>query len=308
MRREGPSGTRLQRPALVRDVDGREPAIHTVRPGQPVTIGRDESNAIVIDSTFVSKAHAVVEWRGGECIVEDLGSANGTTVNGLPVQVSEIRAGDVIEVGDQRLVVKDLTPGRSQGGVTLQDAAPANKTFRLAMAAGLTLVLMTGLLAMIAPRGNAATTRPQGPAREVVVPERPADAPPVANTPAIAGLAQAVLDSAKTAGVPVAEALFDEAQRHQGSGRLLEAQALYHQAEQQSPAHPLAATRMTQVTQQLERAIAVHRANAERAHAALRHAEAAESWEQVLMLTDPTDARHRQAQVGLDRAIGFLAR
>jgi predicted component of type VI protein secretion system len=299
MRREGSSGPRLQRPVLVRDLGGRDPAVYPVRPGQPITIGRDDSNAVVIDSTFVSKAHAVIEWRGGECVVEDLSSANGTTVNGLPIQVSEIRAGDVIEVGDQRLVVKDLSPGR---GVGLREEAPANKGLRLAIAAGATLILMTGLLAMVAPRGNAAAARPQGPLREVVVPERPATAPRVASTPAITALVQEALEVAKTSGVPVAEALFDKAQALQASGRLLEAQALYNQATEQSPPHPLADARLKQISQVLERAIAVNRTDAERASAALRHAEAATLWEQVLMLTDPSDPRHQQAQAGLDRA------
>ena len=46
------------------------------------TLGRDVNNAIVLEDTFVSSAHATLTFRGRAWYVEDAGSTNGTFVNG----------------------------------------------------------------------------------------------------------------------------------------------------------------------------------------------------------------------------------
>ncbi len=46
------------------------------------TLGRDVNNSIVLDDEFVSAAHAALTFRGRAWYVEDLGSTNGTYVNG----------------------------------------------------------------------------------------------------------------------------------------------------------------------------------------------------------------------------------
>jgi DNA-binding CsgD family transcriptional regulator len=76
--------------------------------GERTTIGRTPSNDIVLggDST-VSKLHAVVVRYGSELAVRDVGSSNGTFLNGGRV-VSELRLrpGDEIRVGESRLVFR----------------------------------------------------------------------------------------------------------------------------------------------------------------------------------------------------------
>ena len=74
-----------------------------IPPDEPVTLGRDPSNMVVLQSTFVSKRHATVGIEGGQFIVRDLKSANGTRVNGETAILTPIALGDVIEVGDQML-------------------------------------------------------------------------------------------------------------------------------------------------------------------------------------------------------------
>ena len=68
-----------------------------------ITIGRRPYNDLPLDDLTVSGEHAVIETRGGESVIRDLGSRNGTIVNGIPVRRQPLRAGDLIEIGIYRL-------------------------------------------------------------------------------------------------------------------------------------------------------------------------------------------------------------
>ncbi len=59
---------------------------HLLKLGDVVTIGRGETNTIVINSPKVSRNHARIEWSGDRFTVRDLGSSNGTFVNGERVE------------------------------------------------------------------------------------------------------------------------------------------------------------------------------------------------------------------------------
>jgi len=67
------------------------------------TVGRRSHNDLVIDNLAVSGEHAVVFVSGSDVYLEDLGSTNGTTVNGQPVKKHLLQSGDVIEIGKYRL-------------------------------------------------------------------------------------------------------------------------------------------------------------------------------------------------------------
>jgi len=68
------------------------------------TLGRDVNNAIVIDDPFASSDHAVLTYRGRSWYVEDLGSTNGTFLNGRAVEgVSPLGFGDEVSIGQVRL-------------------------------------------------------------------------------------------------------------------------------------------------------------------------------------------------------------
>jgi hypothetical protein len=68
------------------------------------TIGRDVNNAVVVEDQFVSAEHAILTFRGRAWYAEDLGSTNGTFVNGSPIEeVTPLGFGDVIQVGQVRL-------------------------------------------------------------------------------------------------------------------------------------------------------------------------------------------------------------
>jgi pSer/pThr/pTyr-binding forkhead associated (FHA) protein len=72
----------------------------------PVVIGRSPGADIVIGDDFVSGRHARVSPRGAEAVLEDLGSTNGTLLNGARVAGAQtLRPGDVIDIGAVRLTV-----------------------------------------------------------------------------------------------------------------------------------------------------------------------------------------------------------
>jgi len=66
-----------------------------------LTVGRSATCQITIDDTFVSQVHARIDQRDAEVVVEDLGSTNGTFVNGnrLGAPVT-MRIGDRVQFGN----------------------------------------------------------------------------------------------------------------------------------------------------------------------------------------------------------------
>lgn len=86
-------------------VPGADPPVGSVfRLDAVTTIGRDVNSSIVLDDDFVSSAHAALTYRGRAWYVEDLGSTNGTFVNGVRVdELSPLAFGDEIQVGQVRL-------------------------------------------------------------------------------------------------------------------------------------------------------------------------------------------------------------
>jgi diguanylate cyclase (GGDEF)-like protein len=72
----------------------------TLAPGETVAIGRDEGTELILSDSSVSRRHAkVVCGQDGGLMVYDLGSTNGTAVNGQAIERSPFRPGDHLEVG-----------------------------------------------------------------------------------------------------------------------------------------------------------------------------------------------------------------
>jgi len=72
----------------------------------PVVIGRSPGADIVLGDDFVSGRHARVAPSGDSAIVEDLGSTNGTVLNGKRLTApTTLRVGDTIDIGAVRLKV-----------------------------------------------------------------------------------------------------------------------------------------------------------------------------------------------------------
>ncbi|WNG27287.1 FHA domain-containing protein [Cystobacter fuscus] len=71
--------------------------------GQLTTLGRHPSNTLRLVDREVSKEHATIERVGREYVLRDLGSSNGTFVNGKRVSELKLRDGDEIGVGATKL-------------------------------------------------------------------------------------------------------------------------------------------------------------------------------------------------------------
>jgi hypothetical protein len=107
-------GAELGRLVVVASPGGEPPEGTSLALDAIATIGRDVNNAIVVEDQFVSAEHAILTFRGRAWYVEDLGSTNGTFVNGSPVaDVVPLGFGDVVQVGQVRL---RLERPRPQGG------------------------------------------------------------------------------------------------------------------------------------------------------------------------------------------------
>jgi hypothetical protein len=69
-------------------------------------IGRGQDAQFRLADTGVSRRHLEVNWDGQQATLSDLGSTNGTTVNGTPVQTWQLADGDTIRVGHSALLFR----------------------------------------------------------------------------------------------------------------------------------------------------------------------------------------------------------
>lgn len=89
---------------------GPTPGATFLLEGSQLNIGRDASNEIVINDAEVSRRHARLTFQGGKYVLEDLGSTNGTFVNGQRLAGPRVlKAGEVVSLGEQIVLVYEVT-------------------------------------------------------------------------------------------------------------------------------------------------------------------------------------------------------
>jgi pSer/pThr/pTyr-binding forkhead associated (FHA) protein len=300
----GPSD--VERPALRWERSRGSAIEYAVWPERPVTIGREPINTVPIDSPFVSKAHAIFQYSNGHYVLEDLGSANGTRVNGAAISTAVVQIGDVIEIGDERLVFIDRaaeTSPQSQG---------LGKNAKLAMAAGgtmLVLVLVFALLLASAPSsggGTEAETSAGTAAAAAGGGSAQATGGATAAVPVVVAtdseLTREAVRRAQAGGVNPVDVLVDEGMLHFSAGRLREAAELLGAALLRDQKNEMIRGRLDTVKRRLTTLIERHIAEAERAASQLQFDNAAAEWEQVLLLTDNRDPRRSRAEAGIKQA------
>ncbi|HEX2697866.1 MAG TPA: FHA domain-containing protein [Anaerolineales bacterium] len=99
--------------------------------GDQLVIGRDSSSGVAINDAEVSRKHARLTFQGGKYVIEDLGSTNGTFVNGQRLaSPTVLKSGDVVSLGEQIVLMYEALS--ADAGATLMSrktpqhaAAPA---------------------------------------------------------------------------------------------------------------------------------------------------------------------------------------
>ena len=88
---------------------GPTPGAAFMLEGDQLTIGRDATNDIVINDAEISRRHARLTFQGGKYVLEDLGSTNGTFVNGQRLAGPRVlKAGEVVSFGEQIILVFEV--------------------------------------------------------------------------------------------------------------------------------------------------------------------------------------------------------
>jgi signal transduction histidine kinase/pSer/pThr/pTyr-binding forkhead associated (FHA) protein len=90
-------------------IQGRDQGTRFRLDGTTVTIGRGTSNQVQLHDTEVSREHAELMQRGDKLVLRDLGSSNGTFVNGSPVREHELASGDQLQLGRTLLLYTGVT-------------------------------------------------------------------------------------------------------------------------------------------------------------------------------------------------------
>ena len=96
----------------VLEIAGRHHPLDTPR----TVIGRGSDADITVDDTGISRRHVMITWDGRRAQVEDLGSTNGSKLNGEPVKKAILEPESVITIGRTRIVFRVLpqaAPGRT---------------------------------------------------------------------------------------------------------------------------------------------------------------------------------------------------
>ena len=92
-----------------------------LRSGGTLVVGRALSSDIPVLDPTISRRHAEVLWDGTGVHVKDLGSSNGTFLNGVKVEEAKLSPGDVITFGKVPFRLKEIT-GDVRPKVTIDQA------------------------------------------------------------------------------------------------------------------------------------------------------------------------------------------
>lgn len=91
-------------PVVLVSLNGRTQTYPLIK--EETFLGRHDSNDIHVPEQTVTGRHALIRLKSGKVSIEDLGSTNGTFVNGERIRLKEINAGDRIRVGQIEITVK----------------------------------------------------------------------------------------------------------------------------------------------------------------------------------------------------------
>lgn len=90
---------------------------------QDLSLGRAPENDLAIDDPELSRKHAIFQRLPTGCRVSDLGTPNGTGVNGESVDHAELRHGDVVRVGAVEITYAETTRNPASLGSSVEYAS-----------------------------------------------------------------------------------------------------------------------------------------------------------------------------------------
>jgi len=174
---------------LILSVDGQVLKEYTLSKERTL-IGRKPHNDIQIDNLAVSGEHAAIITILNDSFIEDLGSTNGTMVNGKPIKKHFLQNNDVVEIGKHRLKYFNDAPTAATAAdfektMIIRNPAKAGPTPAPDKAMGDTHTNLKAFAGDAAKAGGApaasgpTTTTPPGP--------KPTDTSPPAAAPAAVG-------------------------------------------------------------------------------------------------------------------------
>lgn len=131
-----------------------------------VVLGRQPGRGLKIDDATVSREHAKLFQRNGKWHVADLGSSNGTFVNGAKVTHAEIHPGDVLKLGSVELRFDDGGEAEAHAPAppVVVDAPMPNSPEETGIQLELPTDFFSAAPKQDAPRAAAAAAAPAGPA------------------------------------------------------------------------------------------------------------------------------------------------
>lgn len=127
--RSGPSSPREEAafalPIAVTIIEGGRERVVEYDGSRPLTIGRSDDCGIVLTTSRASRVHAEIIGEGGRFTLIDPGSSNGTRIAGEKIAQHPLRPGDVIEIGDARIVFGAVSQATApaDGGAGADDGA-----------------------------------------------------------------------------------------------------------------------------------------------------------------------------------------
>lgn len=104
------------RALALRFLSGRfQGGVVPIEASRPMLLGRQQGSDLLLPEELVSRRHARLAYEGDELVLEDLGSTNGTYLNGVRVTRARVSEGDRILVGQSilKVVPRDAAPAPS---------------------------------------------------------------------------------------------------------------------------------------------------------------------------------------------------